>query len=63
MEVGPIKTVRYFESRDITIAESTVCYIRNLYIKEQKTQKADTPKFIKQKRGRKLLIGELDEKL
>ena len=49
IEIGPTKTVNYFQARDVSLHESTVRYIRNLYIKQQKIQKSDDPKFIKKK--------------
>ena len=63
IDIGPIKTVRYFKERDILLAESTVRKIKKDFLNQKLQQKADTPTFVQKKRGRKLLIGDLEEKV
>ena len=43
IEIGPTKTVRYFQARDVDLHESTVRYIKNLYVKQQKLQNQTIP--------------------
>ena len=63
IELGPAKTVRYFNKRGLSLNESTVRSVKKSFCAAKASQKTDTPHFSKKKRGRKLLLGDLDSQV
>jgi hypothetical protein len=62
-EIGASKTARHFKDKGLNLNESTVRSIMKSYVRAKKSQKTDDPKFVKNRRGRKLLLGELDDQI
>ena len=60
IEIGPRATATFFKEKGLNLNESTVRSIKKVFCTAQKVQKTDNPKSLKNKRGRRLLLGDLD---
>lgn len=63
IEIGASKTARHFKERGLDLNESTVRSIKKSFCSAKAQQKTDNPVFKKNKRGAKLLLGDIDQQV